>query len=608
MIMRKLFLILLTLILCAGAASVSRPNVRSNEIVLVDGQNYYLHTVVKGETMYSLSKLYGVTSERIVFDNPFLSDGLKTDQIIKILCEDIPEMRMSPRKQARTFSEHVVAHGETTYSISRRYSLSINVLIQDNPGLDPAKLALGQVLRIRKSEIGETSPTQLQREIGDYAEMLNSVSEGYVYHLVEMGETIYSLSRRMGVTEEDILNSNDLSDGLRAGAIIKIPVKNKVYPGMKQVTTLPVIPEPAESYVPDLNAEFKPRYIYGGINIALLLPLTGHNVSEGNRSNFIEFYQGCLIAMEDLKNEGHIVRADLFDTQRSIEKTSDIMRQPAFVDSDLIIGPVYEECLQPVMEFARSRSVPVVSPLGIVNGSYGRGLYQLSPSPGDRYEKLQPMFSENKNIVFITTDNNDWEFERDMTALAGGIPIQRIIYSKATPPEHLDSLLISRTTENMFVVLANDEASVELILAALSSVQNNRLARSIRTAPIRVVGSSKWVRYNSLDKGLMFKLNVSYVTNYHADRNNVSVYDFDRRYLSSFGTLPSLYSYRGYDAVKLFAEALVRPSDDDFSERLNSLEPPLQTPYVFRPNGAGNNYNSQWALVRYRSNYSVTVE
>lgn len=625
--MKKLLLITALLALCTFTVRAQKQSVKSTQIVLVDGQDFYLHTPEQGETLYSLSRLYDVPIDRIEFDNPQLKEGgLKVGQTIKILCADKPESRISPRKQARTFDEHTIMAGETTYSIARKYSLSVSVLVEDNPGLDPADLSTGQKLKIRKSEMGGTSPKKLLSEIDEYAITLTNVSDGFVYHVAEMGETIYGISRQYGVTPESIMASNDLRDGLKAGAMIKIPSADKTVasggegqqpdnqsypPGIDQYDGgySPGTGSP-QSILPEEYRYVQPDYAYNGLlDIAMLLPLSGRNNAAGSRNNFVELYQGALIALEDFKAQGYNIKLNLYDTQRSTETTSSIVRSPSFSSTNLIIGPVYEEAMQPVMEFAYQHKVPVVSPLGNMGAGYGSLLYQMAPTPEARYDKLRDILTADKNIILITSDTTDLEFEREVKSLLNGVRYQTAVYSKGqVTTGFVDSILNDHTRESVFVVVAGNELGVDNILATISSVQNNRLARSKRTALVKVVGNSRWTRYSNLDKNLFFKLNVSFVTNYHADRSNDAVREFDRRYMKAFSAVPSLYSYRGYDAVKLFVGAITGERYMNFTRRLDAVATPLQSNYEFRLNQLGNNCNDQWALVTYRSDYTVSVE
>ena len=87
-------------------------------IVYIDGAKYRIHVVSKGETLYSLSKRYEVSIDEIMATNPALADGLKTDQMIKIPYNGSNER--SEKRPKKQFDIHTVKKGETIYSISRR--------------------------------------------------------------------------------------------------------------------------------------------------------------------------------------------------------------------------------------------------------------------------------------------------------------------------------------------------------------------------------------------------------------------------------------------------------------------------------------------------------
>lgn len=54
---------------------------------------------------------------------------------------------------------------------------------------------------------------------------------------------------------------------------------------------------------------------------------------------------------------------------------------------------------------------------------------------------MGPLFEGDKNIVFITSDVNDAAFEREMKAVVGGNPYQRVVYRKGTPSQQIDEML-----------------------------------------------------------------------------------------------------------------------------------------------------------------------
>ena len=54
------------------------------QVQLIDGKTYYLHKVEKGNTLYSLSKMYSIKTKDLLNENPQLEEGLKIGQVIRI--------------------------------------------------------------------------------------------------------------------------------------------------------------------------------------------------------------------------------------------------------------------------------------------------------------------------------------------------------------------------------------------------------------------------------------------------------------------------------------------------------------------------------------------
>ena len=367
MTMKRLCATVLLLLLSVCAFAVQK----SGTIVYINGSKFYIHTVQPGETLYGLSKAYEVGEKVILQYNPSAGSGLKAGENVKIpFVTAVPEPK-SERKLRRTFDSHTVAQGETLYAISRKYEIPIQTVIEDNPSLDPTNLRLGERILIRKKEIGSEDEAGAKEQWEAYRNTLNSVAEeGYAYHMVKPGETFYSLSRRFGITEEQLgsLNGGLKPADLKAGAIIKVPGSpEELAAGERQ----PADTVRADS-VPDLSAdnrvkeiEFRALRRSATLDVALLLPMDAGTPNP----SYLEFYQGFLLGLDSVKTKyGYSVNVCLYNTARDAEKIREITESDAFRNTDLIIGPVYEEGLYPVIRFAEEHNVPVVSPLANITG------------------------------------------------------------------------------------------------------------------------------------------------------------------------------------------------------------------------------------------------
>ena len=438
--------------------------------------------------------------------------------------------------------------------------------------------------------------------------------ESYYVHTVEPGETLYSLGKQYGLPVDSIVRYNEanLRDGLKVGSILRIPVAaqperpdgndpHSGIPGTGLVFPSDTLPL-SDATAGDLPVK---RFDANApVRVAMLLPLQADGTP--NRQ-FLEFYQGALLALNDLKGSGVSARLDLFDTGRSVTETQALLQRPELREADLIVGPVYDETFTPVADFAARYGIPAVSPLGAIESADHSLLFQAAPGTASKYDKLRGVLSDTNNVIVLSAARNDTEFQQEIAPLLPG-SAHRLHYTKGMGGGALESVL-SGDKENVIVVLSSDETTTDAILAYISSIQNSLIARSVLNPSIRVVGSSRWARFRNIEKNLFFKLNLRYVTSYHADRGNQRVLNFDRRYIADFGSIPSLYAYRGYDVTKLFV-GTVKLHGSDFARYLNEAELPLlQTPYRFVQKAPGHKFeNGEWALVCYNNNYTIEVK
>ena len=77
---------------------------------------------------------------------------------------------------------------------------------------------------------------------------------------------------------------------------------------------------------------------------------------------------------------------------------------------------------------------------------------------------------------------------------------------------------------------------------------------------------------------MFFRNSVVMISSYHAKRDSSVIRQFDSRYIQEFGSLPSLYSYLGYDVAVMFGEGMYKAIEYDMYDK-NYTQ--LQTTYKF---------------------------
>lgn len=598
----------------SGAAVELLPVDKSPVIVFINGKKYYVHTVKSGDTLYSIAKAYEVGEDAIRDSNPGVADGLRIDQTVKI---PVPESAIlkakAEKKRKKDYITHKVKAGQTLYAIARDYNISVATLREDNPSVNPQALSVGETLWIRRAAIGSSTEQQAQAEIAEYTDNLNKATDddGFDHHVVKPGETIYSLSRRYGITEAEFAQLNDVSQGLKAGAIIRIPKAKEV----EQEVVAEADNTPVQT-TPGTEITFQKLDAMQDLNIALMLPM---NINSKPNASYVEFYQGFLLGLDEVKKASNgNTKLTVYNTSHDQLKVQQIVGSTMFEGTNLIVGPVYEDELNPVLQYAHKNSVPVVSPLANISAVQSPALYQLSPAPEKKYEKIGNLLDGGRDIYLIYASSNDKEFEQEIIKELHGRPYAAYNYSftdqkstfkprnaEARAIESIDDILKGEKP-CLFIVLANAETDVDRILGTISSSKVALTDRSEPSAQYVVMGTSRWGRFNNIDHTSYFNNNVVMISTYHAKRDSKAVRDFDSRYIEAYGALPSLYAYRGYDTAMIFCAGM--RGDIEYN-MLDKRYTPLQTTYKFVRGNAGERYiNQEWVRVNYNSDYTITIE
>jgi len=596
--------------LCALAAE------KSSVIVSINGSKFYIHTVRSGETLYALSKVYDIGEEAILEHNPAAAQGLRAGDSLKIPFVVARTEARSEKKLRKIFDMHYVSKGETLYAISRQYEIPIPTIIEDNPSLDPIRLRPGERILVRKKEIGSEDEAGSRQQWEAYRTSLNSVADpGDAYCIVAAGDTFYSLSRRFGITEEELseLNGGLQPADLKAGAMIRVPGKENARPSDKEPTAQPdTLGQPASEPVEAI--EFRALRRSEPLKVALLLPLAVEGI--GTNNNYLEFYQGFLLGLDSVKlRHGYSVDLTLFNTGRSCDKVAGIVGSEAFRNTDLIVGPIYEDEMEPVVRYAETQRIPVVSPLAHIERASSDVIFQLAPDPTRKYDKAADLFGSGKRITVIYTENTDKEFESEILALIGDRDYRTHIYRYEHPNDiarrggrsaaDLTSLL-NNDDDNVLIVMADNEIDVDRILAAIASADTSISTRKSSAPRFVVLGNARWNRYNNIDRTMFFKNRVVFFSTYHAKRDADAVKNFDGAYIHAFNALPTLYSYRGFDTAMIFVPAMYNDIEYKMENKRYS---PLQTAYLFGQDDRSRNHvNRNWTRVDYGSDFTITIE
>ena len=102
------------------------------------------HTVIKGETLYSISKKYNITPEDILKANPEVQNGVQENSILTIPKAAVIDLS--------TPNKHIIQPKDTKYSVSKKYGISIEELEKLNPEMG-TEFEIGTEIRLKKGVV-----------------------------------------------------------------------------------------------------------------------------------------------------------------------------------------------------------------------------------------------------------------------------------------------------------------------------------------------------------------------------------------------------------------------------------------------------------------------
>lgn len=107
---------------------------------------YFLHTITKGQSLYSIASMYNVTTGDIVKMNPGSDQKIKTGETLKI-----PQKNIGTEQQMF----HTIQSGETLYKLTQRYGVTAQRICQANPGLSAENFRIGPGYRNSRQGDGQ---------------------------------------------------------------------------------------------------------------------------------------------------------------------------------------------------------------------------------------------------------------------------------------------------------------------------------------------------------------------------------------------------------------------------------------------------------------------
>jgi len=592
---------------------LAQQNIDKTDIIKnINGKDYYAHKIKKSETVYSICKNYNITEKQLATDNPEIFNGLKLGQEIIILKTN------NTTKTSENITTHTVKAGETAYSISKLYNISIDEFYKNNPETHD-KFQIGQIVEIKTSEIKNKKEEA-------------SENPYYIKHTVQKGETLYSLSKKYDVYQEDIINANPSLkiNGLKKGEIINIPSSeflNKSAWNEPDKTDSEIKedkPEPVKQ-VENIIVEDKPLQnsnctdtIFNKnrtIKIGILLPfeldinllkneLSRIDVNDADKrpktKKIFDIYQGILIAINEYKKQNYNFSLNVYDTKKDVNTVKEIVMKPEIKNLDFIIGPIYQNTFDTALKY-KPANVPIINPIVDVSSNFN-----------ENYSFIQTETSDN--IIFLKTVNYITSFnDANSIFISDGSENNTNIISKYTQEIQKQKPTFTVTKVNFFKdkdisnYIKKGVPNIIFITSKNEAFISNVLTKiyiATQKDSVILIGDKDWQKFN-VSLNYFHSLNLTLFESRNVNYHSPEVVEFNKNYRTEYKSEPSIYSYIGADVANAYITAFTKYNSNLCNCLTNFKYSGLI--YKFDLKKLNNNYINTNVFIR-QYNKDLTIE
>lgn len=568
-------------------------------------QSYTNHTVAKGETIQSIAQKYKVTPYDIYKLNPDCRNGIQLSSVL--LIPKSVQVTPKPISVATTKEKiHEVVSGDTKFSVSKKYGISVSDLEKLNPDIKDNlplgfKVKLTSIIQSQQSLIAKNKP----------------VAKSSITHEVIVGDTKYSISKKYGISVEDLEKQNpEIKDNLPLGFQLKIDtrttsitvnedlklhvkainlleytvksgetlyglmhlfnlsevsltalnpiLKEGVKEGMvlKVPANLSFVKEPKNS-LRDLSktiaAQKKKKLV-------MFLPFNASKIQNDSITSIserlkkdkflnltLDFYSGALMAIDSAKVLGLNIDIKIFDSEETKNTTNalSVISSEFFANTDAVIGPFYQVNVERVAAALENQNIPVISPLSKDEGKSYKNLYQSMPQNDDiRKAMFDYMHSKNGNIIGVI-DPKKLAVKQYIQDFQNDIKIVGLSDKGGFVADSIKKYLV-RDKLNYVILVSEKTGTILTVTNSMIAAMKDYQVQLIILEP------NETLDFEEIDLKRLTKLKMAYPSA-SKDNDTEEAQQFEMAYKKKNRIFPNQYAVRGFDVT---FDTLLRLSQD----------------------------------------------
>jgi len=504
-------------------------------VTFIKDNYFYNHTVIEGNSLFDLQKMYACPAEDILNANVGIERGLDVGEVVFI----------PVHKKTIT---HIVSSNESIYSLSRLFSVPIDSIVKHNL-ISGNELKIGQRLSIKDAiipilkEVSTNSEGNLKNiPSNDLTSSLNSNlmnDDLFVLHTVQSQESLYTISKRYMVSINDLIELNNLKTSkISPNYILKIKLKEENKGDIEQ-RNVPPSQKIETIQFPSLKDK-------KSLSVALFLPFNLDSRSDINKSisnAAIEYYMGAKLAIDSLSDLGFKAEFFIYDYFDKTKSLQTILEQKSFLSTDLIIAPLHQKEAEIVAEWALKNNVKMIYSVTFSNFLFeNKNAYAMVTNNNILLEKLAvEMITTKKDqqLVLVKSGNaaDDLMYQHFLSAFRAEVALK---YNSKIIEANYDNykLFTKNGRSTCFIFLSNEK---EKVIALLNHCKENEL--------FQVVGLKEWIEFKEINSEIKNKFSFYYMAPSYFSYNDPDLKTFHKLYRKKYNADLTKMACLGYDVV-----------------------------------------------------------
>jgi len=515
--------------------------------------NFFVHKVEKGRTLYSLAKEFNLQQKDIIALNPEIDEiGIKEGQEIKIPVKEIKQQKPAEEvaKTNTTYQTHFVKAGETLYSLSKLYQVSIDSIKLVNNGL-PDGLKVDQNIYI---PIKQNRVASIQQNSAEVKPLVQSVKN----------------------TVQSVVNANHKG-------VYKIALLLPFY--LEENQEMPVNPLEKKKIYP--RSTFAVEF-YQGVLVAL------DSISTPEKKFEVLVFdtkgQDSLTTFKILSNPTlktmDLIIGPLYAS--NFEKTAKFAGQhnipiisPVKLNNKSLLGN------ENVFKIVSSRTSSINQIVRLVTDSFSR----------DNLVAIQ--YQNNQESVLVDTyikEYNAAVLRKNDTSRYS--PVKKVVVAKSD-----DILLQLKPNANnvIFLPTTNSTFITNLFTALITKLNG----KEYNDCVVTLIGLEEWMQFENIDIEYFQRLNVHLPVGQFVDYEDDSTKEMIRKYYDKTETYPTNNAFLGFDVASYFGTNFIK-TGSVFSND-NNLSKRLSTQFSFFKTGVESGYENTYTRIVRFDNYQLKI-